>query len=273
MTKSLAHQSHPNHPFNKKPFQLKKITINSCTKFGSKIGFLKVTANVSNEDGILLPGVAFLRGASVAMLVVLIPDDQPAGVSDEAYVPLTVQPRIPTGSLGFVELPAGMMDGERNFSGAAAKEIEEELLMVINENELINLSDKAAEIRRLKNKPKPGQPPSAAAPEVELPFAMYPSAGGCDEYIKIFCHERRVPRSTLEGWKGKCTGLRNKGEMISLKLVPLEDLWFEGGMDAKALAAVTLYTEYKKSEKKKRDLSLISSMFYTPVKKLWANKR
>lgn len=42
---------------------------------------------------------------------------------------LTVQPRIPAGCLAFPELPAGMVDDSGTFSGAAAKEIKEELGM------------------------------------------------------------------------------------------------------------------------------------------------
>lgn len=37
--------------------------------------------------------------------------------------------------------------------------------------------------------------------------------------------------------------------MISLKIVPLGDLWLEGAMDSKALAAVTLYGKIKQWEK------------------------
>lgn len=36
--------------------------------------------------------------------------------------------------------------------------------------------------------------------------------------------------------------------MISLKIVPLGDLWLEGAMDSKALAAVTLYERVKQWE-------------------------
>lgn len=246
LASSLALQSQPSHPFHKDPYRLKSVTIDSHSMFGSRIGFLKLTADVSNVAGSTLPGVIFLRGPAVAMLVVLIPDDQPSGSLDEAYAVLTVQPRIATGSLGFVELPAGMLDGESNFSGVAAREIEEELGMVIREDQLTCLTDKLAEIR----KTRPVKQASDAATSHEtLTFAMYPSAGGCDEYIKIFSHERRVPRDTLHEWEGKYGGLRDQGEMITLKLVPLRDLWLEGGMDSKALAAVTLYTQLKKWEK------------------------
>lgn len=190
------------------------------------------------------------------MLVVLIPDDvQPADADalDEAYVLLTVQPRIATGSLGFVELPAGMIDGDSNFAGVAAKEIEEELGMVIKQTELTCLTDKVGDIRRARKATKgpdgdgDGKPEPAAAENI--PFAMYPSAGGCDEYIKIFSHERRVPRSTLHEWEGKYGGLRDEGEMITLKVVPLADLWLEGAMDSKALAAVALYSKVKQWER------------------------
>lgn len=257
LSRSLSLQSDPSHPFHNNPYQLKDITIESYTLFrANNIGFLKLSANVSTADGkSRLPGGIFLRGPAVAMLVVLIPDDVPpadADALDEAYVLLTVQPRIPTGSLGFVELPAGMIDGDSNFAGVAAKEIEEELGMVIKQDELTCLTDKVGEIRRARDAKgvggDGGRRPDPAKSE-DIPFAMYPSAGGCDEYIKIFSHERRVPRSTLNEWEGKYGGLREEGEMITLKVVPLADLWLEGAMDSKALAAVALYNKVKQWEK------------------------
>lgn len=257
LSHSISLQSQPSHPFHKNPYQLKDITIDSYTLFrANNIGFLKLSANVSTADGkSRLPGVIFLRGPAVAMLVVLIPDDvQPNDTDalDEAYVLLTVQPRIPTGSLGFVELPAGMIDGDSNFAGVAAKEIEEELGMVIKQTELTCLTDKVGDIRRARKATKvPGSDnkPESAAEAENIPFAMYPSAGGCDEYIKIFSHEKRVPRSTLHEWEGKYGGLRDEGEMITLKVVPLSDLWLEGAMDSKALAAVALYSKVKQWER------------------------
>lgn len=223
--------------------------------FGPRIGFLKLSAHVATaSDGSRLPGVIFLRGPAVAMLVVLIPDDQVEGKEEqaqEAYVLLTVQPRIATGSLGFVELPAGMLDDDSNFAGVAAREIEEELGLVIKQEELTCLTDRVAEIKRAKYQKESEDRGGDDDDRTEtLPFAMYPSAGGCDEYIKIFAHERRVPRSTLREWEGKYGGLRDEGEMITLKVVPLEDLWLEGGMDSKALAAAMLYKQLKRWERK-----------------------
>ncbi|KAL2277626.1 hypothetical protein FJTKL_15306 [Diaporthe vaccinii] len=266
LSHSLSLQSHASHPFHSNPYQLKDITIKSYTLFkANNIGFLKLSADVSTADAkSRLPGTIFLRGPAVAMLVVLIPDDvQPANADalDEAYVLLTVQPRIPTGSLGFVELPAGMIDGDSNFAGVAAKEIQEELGLVIKQTELTCLTDKVGEIRRARNANKhagidSGSSKPGSAGTEKIAFAMYPSAGGCDEYIKIFSHERRVPRSKLHEWEGKYGGLREEGEMITLKVVPIADLWLEGAMDSKALAAVALYDKVKKWEKQQESRHL-----------------
>jgi 8-oxo-dGTP pyrophosphatase MutT (NUDIX family) len=91
--------------------------------------------NVKNES---LPGVAFLRGGSVAILMILRPSDS----KDERWVIMTEQRRIPAGSLTFIEIPAGMID-EESFSGAAAKEIQEETGLVIPKHELLDLAELA----------------------------------------------------------------------------------------------------------------------------------
>ena len=228
LQESTRLQSDTSHPFHDNAYALRSVTIQSFDLFGGgRVGFLKLTADVSNASGEKLPAAALLRGPSVAMLTMLIPDDVDDG-SDERYVVLTVQPRVPAGSLGFVELPAGMVDDAGSFKGAAAKEMEEELGITISEDQLTCLSEFAS--------------PAGDEDDREgLPRAMYPSAGGCDEYVTIYSHERRVPRAQLRGWSGRLTGLRSHGEKITLKIVPMKDLWKEGARDAKALAAVALW--------------------------------
>lgn len=193
-------------------------------------------AEIKNKDDESLPGSVFLRGPSVGMMIVLQPDDLPKDSKEEKHVILTVQPRIPAGTLRLVELPAGMVD-DGTFSGSAAKEIKEELGLSIPGSELTNLSELAV-------------PASSAGEEGEkLPQAMFPSAGGSDEYVPIFLHEKRVERETLKEWTGKLTGLREHGEKITLKLVKLDDLWKEGGRDSKALAAYAMYEGLKREGK------------------------
>ena len=249
------------------------------------MGFLKLQAHVTNSAGESLPGAVFLRGPSVGMLVVLIPEDAPAGHSvsndsnagasgkakveeeeeeeeeedEERYVILTIQPRIPAGSLTFAELPAGMVDDsdsdtgskEGKFAGTAAREIYEELGIEIPASELICLSDLAAGNANKKKTTTStgGEEGEREGEEEGLPSAMYPSAGGCDEYIPIYMHERRVPRDTLKEWTGKLTGLRDHGEKITLKLVPMRNLLREGRRDAKALAALALWEALRREGK------------------------
>jgi ADP-sugar diphosphatase len=174
-----------------------------------------------------------MRGASVGMLVLLQPDDLPRESQEEKHVLLTVQPRIAAGGLQFVELPAGMVD-KGTFGGTAAREIEEELGLKIPADELINLTELTI-------------PEKEEGKDESCPRAMFPSAGGCDEFIPIFLHEKRIPRQQLAQWTGKLTGLREEGEKITLKLVKLEELWREGARDAKALAAWALYDGLKRS--------------------------
>ncbi|KAI0428215.1 hypothetical protein F5Y09DRAFT_6769 [Xylaria sp. FL1042] len=271
LTNSLSLQhSNPKHPFHEDPYALRSITVQSYDLFGGKrVGFLKLQAKVTNSAGESLPGAVFLRGPSVAMLMMLIPDDddddaaaaaaahpQPgkhAGPYDEErYVVLTIQPRIPAGSLAFAELPAGMVDDkdedagasrEGKFAGTAAREIYEELGIEIPASELTCLSELAVS----SHEASPGG--EGEGEEEGLPSAMYPSAGGCDEYIPIYMHERRVPRDTLKEWTGKLTGLRDHGEKITLKLVPMRDLWRAGRRDAKALAALALWEGLRREGK------------------------
>ncbi|KAM3084627.1 hypothetical protein ACMFMG_001268 [Clarireedia jacksonii] len=195
---------------------------------------MKLSSEITNDKGEYLPGDIFLRGPSVGMMVIVQPDD----VKDpdaERWVVMTVQPRPASGSLAFVELPAGMVDNG-TFKGAAAREIEEELGWTIPEDQLTNLSEIAIDDK--------------ANEEGEvLPRAMFPSAGGCDEYIQIFLHEKRISRKELEETKGKLTGLRDHGEKITLKLVKLNELWKEGARDAKSLTAWALYDGLKRSGK------------------------
>jgi len=215
--------SNSSHPFYKEPYRLDSITIQSVDRFGpDRIGFLKLSADIKNSSGGSLPGIVFLRGGSVAILLILEPEDN----VEDPWVVLTVQPRIPAASLEMVELPAGMLD-DGTFSGAAAREIDEECGITIEVGKLLDLTDRAL------------GPFVGASPET-LESAVYPSPGGSDEFIKIFAYRHSVKPGTLDEWRGKLTGLRDHGEKITLKVVRLRDLWKETA-DGKALAAVALY--------------------------------
>lgn len=177
------------------------------------------------------------------MLVILVCKEDPQA----QYVLMTKQPRIPAGSLDFLELPAGMIDDSGTFGGAAAREIEEELGLQISESELIDLTKIAAEVQ-IERQVTQAEEGDVGARE-KLQQAMYTSPGGSDEFIAAFMHRKMLKREEIDTMRGRLTGLRDHGEKITLKVVKLEDLWLEGGGDAKTLGTLALYQGLKSNGK------------------------
>ena len=230
-------EKNKSHPFHSSPYKLRKIDIQAVDYFGGqRIGFVKLKAEVSNDNGEKLPGSVFLRGGSVGMMLILQPDDVPANTEKEKHVILTVQPRIPAGSLSLAELPAGMLDDSGTFAGGAAKEIEEETGLEISAQDLVNMTELALSM-------------GSSDGEEQLQQGVYPSAGGCDEFVPLFLWQKRIPRDHMKRWQGKLTGLRDHGEKITLMLCPLNEVWRVGGRDAKVLAGWALYEGLRKEGK------------------------
>jgi hypothetical protein len=74
-----------------------------------------------------------------------------------------------------------------------------------------------------------------------LPCAgIAPSPGGCDEFLRYLYVERKVDSKELEKMRGRMTGLRDHGEYITLRIVPMEDVWKISG-DNKAIWYVVLW--------------------------------
>lgn len=123
-----------------------------------------------------------------------------------------------------------MLDDSGAFSGGAAKEILEETGLEIPAEDLIDMTKLALP-----------QAPLEKDDEEHLQQGVYPSPGGCDEFIPIFLWQKRVPRAQMGEWQGKLTGLRDHGEKITLMLCPLGEVWKAGGRDGKVLAGWALY--------------------------------
>jgi len=188
-------------------FTVNSIHLQSVDMFGpTKVGFIKLKCDATDTKGNRVPGIVFMRGGSVAMLVVI----------NKKYVVMTVQPRIPTGNFEFTETPAGMLDGSGNFAGVAAKEIEEELDLKIEASALVDLNAVAG-----------------------ITGGIFLSPGAVDETMHFYCTELTVSDDEMEAMNGKATGLIEEGEQISLKIILLEDLWKIA--DAKTIVAYTLY--------------------------------
>mmetsp|Transcript_13815 Transcript_13815/g.22886 ORF Transcript_13815/g.22886 Transcript_13815/m.22886 type:complete len:298 (-) Transcript_13815:87-980(-) len=203
------------------------VEIQSVDLFGPhRVGFVKIKADASLvvngvEQANKIPGVALLRGNSVAVVVALHCDSE-----EDVQIILVEQARIPVGTVASLELPAGMIDDEKDtITGTAAKELEEECGIHLKPSELINLTDLAFEEAQ-----KCGH----------LPYrGISPSPGGCDEFIVLCYVEKKVTTQQLKSLRGRLTGKRAEGEDIVLHVVSYDQAWRMSG-DAKCLSAMFL---------------------------------
>ncbi|ORX88830.1 hypothetical protein K493DRAFT_235441 [Basidiobolus meristosporus CBS 931.73] len=217
-----------NQQTNQDEFEVSSIDIQDVDYFKDKLGFVKMKVNAQlKASGKSVPGIVLLRGGSVSVLLILRAK-QATSSDPKEYVVLTVQPRIPVGSLSFTELPAGMLDDSGEFSGTASRELEEETGLVINHEELIDMTELAYTDQEIQG--------------------AYTSPGVCDEFIRLFLCIKDIDPEKLEEMQGKLTGLRDEGENITLKLVELDQLW-KTTADVKALSSLLLYQKLKEAGK------------------------
>ncbi|KAF2248256.1 hypothetical protein BU26DRAFT_605755 [Trematosphaeria pertusa] len=264
---NLKLQEDPAHTFHSNAYKLREIDVQAVDWFGKidpktgksgKLGFIKMQVKVESgpNEGETdemelrkprqsLPGAVFLRGGSVGMLIILQPNDVPKDSEKDKFALLTIQPRIAAASLAFAEIPAGMLEGH-SFTGTAAKEIKEETTLVVKPDDLFALSENVVTQSTITPWKRNTSPQHSHARE-NLHNAMYPSMGACDEFLPLYLCQKRVPRGKLQALQGRATGLRDEGEMITLKLVPLDELCVHGGRDGKALSAYAFY-QYHRSK-------------------------
>lgn len=175
----------------------------------NRIGFLKFRLDARwKEDGAKMPGIVFMRGDAVAVLLVLHSE---AG-ADEPFVVMVQQPRIPVASMAFLELPAGMVDDDLNFHSVALKELKEECGIEIRAQEMIPLGARE--------------------------YAVSP--GGSDEFLGLYLVEKTVSQQELQELEGRLGGLREEGERIKVTLVKLSQV-VKTTRSLSVLAAIALY--------------------------------
>ena len=228
---------------------IRHVLIQSVDFFGQRgVGFLKVKASVyylndshqtehsqettlsqqlpttSTTTAAPLPGICFLRGNAVCIFVVLVVTAPPSNDSfteegqDSYYAVLVEQPRVPVGQAACLELPAGMMDDTtQTFKSMAVQELQEECHLSIKPEELVDLTQLAFPTAR----------------------GLAPSPGGCDEHVRCLYTEQRVSRKELNDLQDRQTGLRDHGEYITLKIVPLQDAW-KVSQDMKVMVSLFL---------------------------------
>ena len=201
---------------------VRALTLQSVDMFGPRVGFVKLRceASTSRAPGVPLPGVVFLRGGAVAVLVLL----RCAGAR---WALCVRQPRLAAGAASFLEIPAGMLDGSGAFAGVAAKEMAEETGLVVAAADLTDMT---------------------ALVYGDAARGVFPSVGACDEFLRLLFYARDVEPAFLAGLQGKLAGCAAENEQIALDLVPYDDLW-RSAPDAKTLCAILLYERLQKEGK------------------------
>ncbi len=131
-----------------------------------------------------------------------------------------------------------------------SQELKEETGIEIHDADLIDLTALAWGLPAMRT--PSGAPVAAAgasasaspAEDLRGPRGMYPSVGGCDEFIRLMYYSKEVDESYLSALKGKATGNFEEGECIVLDLVPYDQLW-RVTTDAKTLSSMLLYERLK----------------------------
>ncbi len=169
--------------------------------------FLDGNVSLSSMPGVKQPAVVVVRGGSVAILVVITAKETGA-----KYGVLLKQSRFPIGNPEFSEIPAGMLDDKtKNFSGVAAKELQEETGIVIDASQLI-------------------------------PIGMaYTSPGLLDEFIEFYAVELGMPLAEIQSLQNRLTGNMEEGESICMKVGPLFEVVDECLSDCKSETAFLKY--------------------------------
>ncbi|KAF9929929.1 hypothetical protein FBU30_001088 [Linnemannia zychae] len=204
------------------PVKVERVEIRNVDYFGSKIGFVNMAVDAKlTESGKKPPGLVFMRGGAVSVLLIL-KSKSPAGEVSE-HVILTKQPRLSIPSFNFPEIPAGMLDGSGDFVGKCAEELKEECGITLENKSLIDMTE-------LAYGDKWG--------------GVYPSAGGCDEYLRLFVCFKDMDWNELQSLEGRLGGLRDHGESISLTLVSLNEA-YKLAPDAKLLSSLALFHALK----------------------------
>lgn len=205
-------------------FTMGDVTLVSVSPFGplgaAAAGFATVHAKITykhvnnpkTQSPMEVPGLCFIRGDSAGMLCLL----RNAGVD---YVVFTQQARVPICDPGFFEIPAGMLNGQKQMTGFAAA-ITEEMHQEVG----LDL-DMEKDLKFL------GQ--------------SYLSPGGSDEAVHLFFTRVHCSQGVLNHLEGKLGGLFEENEQITARIIPLSvvrQMVRDGGLkDAKLILSLAYY--------------------------------
>ena len=181
-----------------------------------RLGFVKCSSEAYDfkTGKKIVSSISFIRGNSVAILILVKVLDKKDKKNDKEYVLLCEQHRLPIGRKA-MEIAAGMMDAEGNILSVVLKEVKEETGFDIKHaNELQSLG------------------------------SYFASPGGSDEAINLFAWTTAISEAEFKEMQNKIYGLAEENEEIKLSFVELQEFKtktvYKIG-DAKAEIALSRY--------------------------------
>jgi len=186
----------------------------------------------------ILSGACYLRDSYVAVLLELF------CIEDESSWSILVdKPRVPIGSVTTLELPVGRVDEEEErLLGFEMEEIEDAFGLQLNMSDLTNLSKEAYEYNSINNE-----------------LGMCPSPGHSGEHVKIMKKEKEISKDHLLLMRKKFSAQREHGAFVSLRVVPLHEMW-KVSADMKIMCALFLLEKVNSQEDDFDDEMSVSSV-------------
>ena len=186
----------------------------------------------------ILSGVCYLRDSYVALLLELF------CIEDESSWSILVdKPRVPIGSVTTLELPVGRVDEEEErLLGFEMEEIEDAFGLQLYMSDLTNLSKEAYEYNSINNE-----------------LGMCPSPGHSGEHVKIMHLKKKISKDHLLLMRKKFSEQREQGAFISLRVVPLHEMW-KVSADMKIMCALFLLEKINSQEDDFDDEMSVSSV-------------
>ena len=159
----------------------------------SNIIWLSVNAVDKSTEKPIASNIVFLRGDSVAILIVVNAVSSTSRRSKQ-YVLMCEQMRLASGARR-KEICAGMMDDQGNIASVVLKEVKEETGFDIkHRDELIELG------------------------------SIYPSPGACDEEIFLYSWTTTISETEFEEKQCRIFGNATEAEEIKLSFVPIKEM-------------------------------------------------
>ncbi|AUD03132.1 NUDIX hydrolase [Spirosoma pollinicola] len=158
-------------------------------RHNGEILFAMLEVDADTPEGDKIPPALFLKGHAVSMLVCLLDKE-----TRQKFVVLVKQRRIADGSQTY-EHPAGMVDASDAPDEVAARELEEEIGLIVQASELTKLN----------------------------PHVWHPSTGTSDEGMHFFYVEKEMSRADIMAFHLKNMGNQAEFERITSVVATLPE--------------------------------------------------